>query len=309
MSKVIQHLLSTKDLDLKLIQCLFSRAEKLKRMRAVLSASERILYGETAASLFWEPSTRTRISFEMAAIRLGARTVHLSPAESSMKKGETLDDTLANLFVLGCRFFVIRHSVSGEVARLASQMKPTAHVINAGDGTNEHPSQALLDAFTIRERRKSFEGLEIAILGDILRSRVARSNLFLLGHLGANCRVSGPPELLPKKLEVPSAKIMKHPDEAVEGADVIMALRLQRERGGINFAMPDKEYLQDYGLTQKRVSLAKPDAMIMHPGPINRNVEVEPKVADGPYSVILKQVENGLFMRMAIYEALQGELG
>ncbi len=309
MSAPLKHLLSTRDLDLETISWIFSRAERLKRMRAVLSTDERVLYGETTATLFWEASTRTRVSFELAAIRLGACVVHLAPKDSSIAKGESLHDTIANLFALGCRYFVVRHSISEEVKRLADKARYGAHLINAGDGTNEHPSQALLDAFTIRERKKTFQGLKIAILGDILRSRVARSNLYLLTKLGAQCFVAGPPDLVPEKLNVISTTIAQNMDEALTDADVVMVLRLQKERDGKKFEISDSEYFQKFGLTRERLALAKPDAIVMHPGPLHRGVEIDSEVADGPQSVILKQVENGLFLRMAIFEALRGELG
>jgi aspartate carbamoyltransferase catalytic subunit len=221
-------------------------------------------------------------------------------------KGETLEDTIFTLRALGCRFFVIRHGTSGEPERLAPIVARDVHLINAGDGTNEHPSQALLDAFTIRERKKTFDGLHVAILGDILRSRVARSNLYLLSRLGAKCRVSGPKGLLPERLEAMSATITPTADEAIQGADVVMVLRLQKEREG-KVVVDETAYRKEFGLTTKRLSLANPEAIVLHPGPINRGLEIESDVADGPRSMILRQVENGLFIRMALFELLRGE--
>lgn len=305
----MKHLLSTKDLDLEVVDRLFLRTEKLKRLRGILSREEKILQGHVVAILFWEPSTRTRMSFELAAYRLGAGVLELHPKESSVIKGETIDDTVANLHSIGCNFFVVRHPTSGEVARLAATQGRDTYFINGGDGANEHPCQALLDAFTIRERRKTFDGVRVAIIGDILRSRVARSNLHLLTRLGASCVVSGPKELLPKELEVGGVEIEKDPAQAVKNADVVMVLRLQRERAGITFDMTEKEYHEKFGLTAKLLQTAKPDAMVMHPGPINRGVEIDSDVADGSQSFILRQSENGLFMRMAVFEALRGELG
>ncbi len=305
----MRNLLSTRDLDSEFVQQLFNRAAKLKRMRGILSSHDAVLDGETVVNLFWEVSTRTRISFELAASHLGARIVTIFPQLSSVAKGEGLYDTLVNLRALGCRFFVIRHPASGEVAKLAERASKGVHIVNAGDGTNEHPSQALLDVFTMREYKKSMKGLEVAILGDILRSRVARSNLFLLSRLGAKCRLSGPPELLPDRLESDAAVLTKTVDEAIEGADIVMMLRVQREREGVKLTISDAEYHKKYGLTPERFKRAKEDALIMHPGPIQRGVEIDADLADGPQSLILKQAENGLFMRMAIFEALRGELG
>ncbi|HLG19028.1 MAG TPA: aspartate carbamoyltransferase catalytic subunit [Bdellovibrionota bacterium] len=302
----IHHLLSAKDLPPESIEYLFSRTEAFKRMRGILPADEKALDRETVTNIFWEASTRTRVSFQMAAWRMGARVVNIAPSTSSVTKGETLDDTIATLRALGCRYFVIRHATSGEPARLAMNAGREAHVLNAGDGTNEHPSQALLDAFTIRERKKSFNGLQVAILGDILRSRVARSNLHLLSQLGAKCRVSGPAGLLPERLDVPQGTIVKTADEAIRGADVVMVLRLQKEREG-KIVVDEADYRKNFSLTPQRLELAHPDAIVLHPGPINRGIEIDSSVADGPRSMILRQVENGLFMRMAIFELLRGE--
>lgn len=309
MSKAIQHLLSIKDLSPDLVPQLFARTEKLKRLRGVLSQHEKILEGETVVTMFWETSTRTRVSFSLAANRLGAQVVDLAPKGSSVEKGESLDDTIANLRALGCRMFVVRHPTSGEVDRLKEKVGRGTYLINAGDGTHEHPTQALLDAFTIRERKKTFEGLEVAIVGDIVHSRVAHSGMILLSQLGARIRVSGPSEMLPSQIDIPNVNIIRSADTAIEGADVVMALRLQKERSGFALKLTDSDYRSSFGLTPERVAKAKPDAIVLHPGPINRGVEIDSEVADGPQSVILRQAENGLFMRMAIFEALRGELG
>jgi aspartate carbamoyltransferase catalytic subunit len=309
MAPQLTSFVSTKDLDLELVQQLFLRAEKLKRLRGVLSSHEKALEGDTVANLFWESSTRTRTSFQLAAHRLGAYVVNLNASESSVAKGESLEDTIANLRALGCRFFVVRHSVSGKVEQLAQNAGRGTSIINAGDGTNEHPSQALLDAFTIRERKKNFDGLQMAIIGDVVRSRVAHSNMYLLSRLGVKIRFCGPKQLVPEKFDVPNASMLESVDEAVKDADIIMVLRMQREREGRILSLSDEEYRKHYGLNGKRMALAKPDAILMHPGPIIRGMEVESDVADGPQSVILRQAENGLFMRMAIFEALRGDRG
>jgi len=305
----VKALISTKELTVEAIEQLFSRASHLKRLRGVLSQHEKVLNGDTVVNIFWEASTRTRVSFELAAHRLGAHVVNLNPKDSSVAKGETPEDTIANLRALGCRFFVLRHGTSGEIERIAGKVGRGILLINAGDGINEHPSQALIDAFTIRERKKPIDGLRIALVGDILRSRVAHSTMHLLPKLGAKMLVSGPKELLPSAKDLPNVEVCSKVEQVLEGADVIIALRLQRERSGINFTMAEEEYRRQFGITAKRVEMAKPDVLVMHPGPVMRGVEIDDDVVDSPQSVILRQVENGLFIRMAIFELLRGDFG
>jgi aspartate carbamoyltransferase catalytic subunit len=305
----LRHLLSTRDLDVETVETLLARTGTLKRLRGLLSIHERALTGDTVVNLFWEPSTRARVSFELAAQRLGAHVINLSPKEASMAKGESLEDTVASLRAMGCRFFVVRHGTSGEIERLAAKAGRGMSLVNAGDGTNEHPCQALVDLFTLRERKKNLQGLKLAILGDLLRSRVAHSNLHLLSKFGVRIAAAGPRELLPDDLGVPGAEIAPTVDDAVRDADAVMVLRLQRERGGIHFGLPESEYRDRFGLTAGRLALAKPDAIVLHPGPMLRGQEIDSDVADGAQSVVLRQAENGLFMRMAIFEALRGTAG
>ncbi|MSP63301.1 MAG: aspartate carbamoyltransferase catalytic subunit [Myxococcales bacterium] len=264
------------------------------------------LRGRTVINLFLEASTRTRTSFEIAAKRLSADAINISGAASSTSKGETLFDTAKNLAAMRPDVIVIRHSSSGaahQVARLVD-----AAVINAGDGTHEHPTQALLDASTIRHHKGRIEGLEIAIVGDIEHSRVARSNLFALTRLGARVRLCGPRTMMPVGIEHLVGEELRERvsvhdrlEGALEGADVVMMLRIQKERiGGVGLFPNTREYSRYFGLSPRTVAYAKPDAILMHPGPINRGVEMEPAVADGPRSVILEQVTRGLAIRMAL---------
>jgi aspartate carbamoyltransferase catalytic subunit len=256
------------------------------------------LRGKTVINLFYEASTRTRTSFEIAAKRLSADTINITAATSSVQKGETLADTARNLHAMRPDAIVIRHPCSG-APRLLSRAV-SSPIINAGDGQHEHPTQALLDLFTIREKKGRIEGLEVAIVGDILHSRVARSNLYGLTALGAKVRLVGPPTLVPAEFE--SFGVAVHHDlrRGIAGADVVMILRIQRERQGANFFPSLEEYSRLFGLDRASLAAAKPDAVILHPGPINRGVEISSEVADGPYSVILDQVTNGVAVRMAL---------
>lgn len=304
----MKHWMTCENIDTQVVHRIFSKASEFKRLKGILSPAQKIFKRRIVALLFIEPSTRTRFSFEVAAARFGAKVLHLNLDTSSLMKGESLSDTVDNLHAIGCRYFIIRHPRSFAVEELAKSAKPGIRLINAGDGTNEHPTQAMLDAFTIIEKKGSLKGLKVAILGDILRSRVARSNMHLLTMLGAKVSVSGPKELLPPTTGIAGVTILASPDEAVRDADVVMALRIQRERGDVVFQFNDEEFLQKYGITEDRLKYASKDAVVMHPGPMQRGVEIDSDIADGPQSLILKQSENGVFVRMAILEYLsEGE--
>jgi aspartate carbamoyltransferase catalytic subunit len=263
------------------------------------------LRGKTLLNVFFEASTRTRTSFELAGKRLSMDVVNLSGSSSSSTKGETLLDTIRTLEAMRPDIVVIRHAASGAAAYVAERSGVT--VVNAGDGLHEHPTQALLDAFTIRRHKKDLGGLRVAICGDILHSRVARSNLHLLRTLGADVHVAAPLTLLPPELERLGATVHKRIEPALEGADVVMMLRIQRERLSGTFLPTLREFSRTFGLNARRLALAKPDAIVMHPGPMNRGVEIAPDVADGPQSVILDQVEAGVAVRMAVLWLLAQE--
>jgi len=262
------------------------------------------LRGLTAANLFFEASTRTRLSFELAEKRLSADTVSFQTSGSSVSKGETLKDTARNIEAMGIHLVVIRHQASGAPHYLARNLD--AGVINAGDGTHEHPTQGLLDIFTIRERRGKIQGLRVAILGDIMHSRVARSNIWGLTKLGASVTVAGPATMMPFEVERFGVKVAKSVDEALEGADVVNILRIQLERQRSTLYSTLREYARVYGVTSERLKRAKPDVTVMHPGPMNRGVEIAQDVADGKNSVILEQVTNGVAVRMAVLYLLAG---
>ncbi|HEX8844200.1 MAG TPA: aspartate carbamoyltransferase catalytic subunit [Pyrinomonadaceae bacterium] len=265
------------------------------------------LRGRTVINLFFEASTRTRTSFEIAAKRLSADAINISASTSSVTKGETLLDTARNLEAMAPDCIVIRHSSAGAPYQLARICR--AAVVNAGDGAHEHPTQALLDALTIRERKGSVAGLKVAIIGDILHSRVARSNIHLLTKLGATVRLAGPGTLVPDEFGelVEEGLVVEHRiEDAIEGADVVMILRIQRERQDAAFFPSMREYAVHYGLNLKRLERAAPDAIVMHPGPMNRGIEIASDVADGTRSLILDQVTNGLAVRMAVLYLLAG---
>jgi aspartate carbamoyltransferase catalytic subunit len=262
------------------------------------------LRGRTVVNLFFEPSTRTRTSFELAAKRLSTDVINFSVPTSSVVKGETLMDTALTVQALGAETIIIRHASSGVPHLLAKGVE--ASVINAGDGTNEHPTQALLDAFTILENKERIEGLEVAIVGDIMHSRVAKSNIYCLRKLGAKVRLIGPPTLLPDVVGDMGVDVHYSMEEGLQKADVVMMLRIQTERQGTGYFPSMEEYFRNWGLTIERLSLAKSDAIVMHPGPMNRGVEISTTVADGPQSVILEQVTNGLAVRMAVMYLLAG---
>jgi len=262
------------------------------------------LRGKTVVNLFFEPSTRTRTSFEIAEKRLSADTLSVAIGTSSVVKGETLADTALNLEAMSPDMIVLRHSSSG-ACHLLSRICRSA-IVNAGDGTNEHPTQALLDALTIRERKGRLRGLKVAIVGDLLHSRVLRSNIHLLTKMGAEVWVCGPPTLVPAEIRRFGVRVTSQVDEAVADADVVMLLRIQLERMEGAYFPSLREYFQVFGMTEARLRLARPDVMIMHPGPMNRGVEIASEVADGPYSVILDQVANGVAVRMAVLYLLAG---
>jgi len=262
------------------------------------------LRGKTVITLFYEPSTRTRVSFEIAAKRLSADTINVSSSTSSYVKGETLKDTAKNLESMRPDVIVIRHNMPGAPHMLSEIVNSS--VINAGDGAHEHPTQALLDLFTMREKRGRIDGLKFVIIGDIAHSRVARSNIFALQHFDTEIVCCGPPTMIPPHLEDLGVKVEYNINKAVKNADVIMMLRIQKERGGVSYIPSVKEYSNLYGLNPDHVKKAKKDVIIMHPGPMNRGVEISGEVADGPYSVILDQVENGVAVRMAVLFLLTG---
>jgi aspartate carbamoyltransferase catalytic subunit len=262
------------------------------------------LRGKTAVNLFFEPSTRTRTSFELAAKRLSMDVINFAIPMSSVVKGESLIDTALTVQALGADFIIIRHSSSGVPHLLSTKLK--ASIINAGDGTDEHPTQALLDAFTIKEKKEKIDGLEIAIVGDIAHSRVAKSNIYCLKKLGAKVRLIGPPTLIPEKIQELGVTVFHSMEEGLKDLDVLMMLRIQMERQGKGFFPSTDEYAKNWCLTTERLSLAKDDAIVMHPGPMNRGIEIVSEIADGPRSVILEQVTNGIAVRMAVMYLLAG---
>jgi aspartate carbamoyltransferase catalytic subunit len=297
-----RHLLGIAHLSRQDILTLLDSAQRWFTISRDEAKSSRVLHGRTIVNLFYESSTRTRTSFEVAGKRLGADVVNVSPQTSSVTKGETLLDTLRNLESLRADAIVLRHASSGAAEFVSGHTQ--ASIVNAGDGAHEHPTQALLDAFTIRRHRGPIEGLAVAICGDILHSRVARSNALLLGLLGAEVRLCGPRTLLPREAEVlgPTVRVFGNIDAAVAGADAVMMLRIQTERLSGAMIASTREYARTFGLSPRVLALAKTGALVMHPGPINRGVEIDPSVADGPQSVILEQVEAGVAMRMAVLD-------
>jgi aspartate carbamoyltransferase catalytic subunit len=301
-----RHLLGIAQLSREDILHVLSAAQRWFLVPRAEAKNARVLHGRSVVNLYFESSTRTRASFEMAGKRLGADVVNVSPQTSSVTKGETLLDTVLNLEALRADAIVLRHPASGAPDFVSTHTR--ASIVNAGDGAHEHPTQALLDAFTIRRSGKQFEGLVVAICGDILHSRVARSNALLLGALGAEVRLSGPRTLLPRAAEAlgPTVHVVASVDEAAEGADVVMTLRIQNERLAGAMIPSTREYAETFGVTARVLERAKRDAIVMHPGPINRGVEIESRVADGAQSVILDQVEAGIAVRMAVLELVIG---
>ena len=299
-----KHLLSVADLTRDEIGLILDTAEAMKEIGTRRIKKVPTLRGRTVVNLFFEPSTRTRTSFEIAEKRLSADTLSIAGVTSSIVKGETLADTARNLEAMAPDLIVIRHSSSGACHLLANSCN--ARVINAGDGMHEHPTQALLDAFTIREHKGGVEGLKVVVIGDLLHSRVLRSNILLLRALGAEVWVCGPATLMPPGIERFGVHATTILDRAVADADVVMLLRVQLERMHGHFIPSLREYFEMFGMTSERLRRAKPDAIVMHPGPMNRGVEIASEVADGPGSVILAQVANGVAIRMAVLYLLAG---
>jgi aspartate carbamoyltransferase catalytic subunit len=302
-----RHLLGIADLSAEEIGQILDTAEAMKEIAARPIKKVPTLRGRTVVNLFFEPSTRTRTSFEVAEKRLSADTLSIAVAQSSVTKGETLLDTVRNLEAMAPDMIVMRHASSGAPHLLARLCRSS--IINAGDGMHEHPTQALLDAFTIREHKQRLEGLKVAIVGDLLHSRVLRSNVQLLNKMGAHVWGCAPATLMPADLAGFGVRATTSIDEAVEDADVVMMLRIQHERMRGHFIPSTREYFTLFGLTPERVRRARPDVIIMHPGPMNRGVEIDSDVADGPYSVILEQVANGVAVRMAVLYLLAGQEG
>jgi aspartate carbamoyltransferase catalytic subunit len=298
------HLLGIEDLSAADIDAVLERAQKWYDLSRQTEKKASVLKGRTVINVFFEASTRTRTSFEAAGKRLGADVVNVSVSGSSVSKGETLLDTAKNLEAMRADMLVIRHMTSGTPWFLAKRMELS--IVNAGDGAHEHPTQALLDAFTILRHKKRLEGLTVAIVGDIAHSRVARSNALLLGKKGAEVRFCAPRTMLPRHAEVlgSTVKVLDDMDQAVTGADVVMMLRIQQERLVGAMMSTTREYSRMFGMNARRLALAKPDAIVMHPGPINRGVELDPHVADGERSVILDQVEAGVAVRAAVLDLI-----
>jgi aspartate carbamoyltransferase catalytic subunit len=280
------------------IELVLDTARSMKEIQSRTIKKVPTLRGKVAVLLFYEPSTRTRTSFELAAKRLSADVVNIETATSSVVKGETLVDTAHNLRVMGTDVIILRHQLTGAPHHLADHIE--LPVINAGDGTNEHPTQALLDMFTIREHKGTIEGLTVTIVGDVLHGRVAHSNMWGLLAMGAKVRFCGPPTLISPEVREMGVEIFHDIEKAIEGADVVNVLRIQRERMTRNYFPSLKEYSRIFGLTSERLKRAKPGLLVMHPGPMNRNVEIQSEVADSDQSVILEQVTNGIAVRMAL---------
>jgi aspartate carbamoyltransferase catalytic subunit len=293
-----EHLLGLEYLSREEIESVLTNAVGFKHTFERTVKKVPTLRGKTVVNLFFENSTRTRTSFEIASKRLSADVINFSLSTSSVAKGESLLDTARTIEALGSDIIVMRHQCPGAPHLLARHLKSA--IINAGDGCHEHPTQGLLDIFTMREKKKKIKGLEVVILGDILHSRVARSNIWGLTKLGANVRVVGPPTLIPRGIEEMGASVCHDLKEGIEGADVINILRIQLERMANNMFPSIREYRLLYGLTEERLAWAKPDVLIMHPGPINRGIEISQGVADGEHSVINQQVTNGVAVRMAV---------
>ncbi|MEJ2076819.1 MAG: aspartate carbamoyltransferase catalytic subunit [Acidobacteriota bacterium] len=300
-----KHLLGISGLPVSDIRLILNTARSFREISSRPIKKVPTLRGRTIINLFFEPSTRTRSSFEIAAKRLSADSLNFSVSTSSVSKGETLIDTGLNLLSMNPDVIVIRHSEAGAPHLLARHLKGCS-IVNAGDGMHEHPTQALLDALTIEDKKERFEGLKIAIVGDIAHSRVARSNALLLTKMGSDVWICGPPTLIPIAFDQYNVHVTYQMQEALEGADVIMMLRTQRERQREVFYPSIKEYFALYGLDRRKLTWAKKDAIVMHPGPINRGVEIDPEVADGLESVILEQVTNGVAVRMAVLYLILG---
>lgn len=297
-------ILDLASLSVEEIQLILDTAETMREISERPIKKVPTLRGKTVVLFFYEPSTRTKLSFDVAAKRLSADSLSLSASMSSLTKGETLLDTARNLEAMHPDVVILRHGYSGAPQFLARRLK--ASVINAGDGTHAHPSQALLDMLTIRQHKGRLEGLKVAIVGDIAHSRVARSNCEGLTKMGASVTLAGPRTMIPHGIEQMGVEVAPSVNAAMEGADVVMMLRIQKERQATFLMATEREYARCFGLNEERVRLAKDDVVIMHPGPINRGVEISPEVADGPYSIILDQVTNGVAVRMALLFLVTG---
>ncbi|HAO19204.1 MAG TPA: aspartate carbamoyltransferase [Desulfobacteraceae bacterium] len=296
-------------LDIASLSCeeiafILDTSDKMKEISQRPVKKVPILRGKTVVLFFYEASTRTRSSFDIAAKRLSADSISLAASTSSISKGESLIDTAKNLQAMNADIIVIRHSASGAPHLLASQLK--SGIINAGDGTHAHPTQALLDMMTVREKKGSLNGLRIAIIGDIAHSRVARSNIVGFNKMGAEVVLAGPPTMMPKGIESLGAKVFYNIDQAVEGADVVMMLRIQKERQKNFLFSTEREYAKVFGLNKQRLKRAKSDVIVMHPGPVNWGLEISPEFMEAPGSVILDQVENGVAVRMALLYLVAG---
>ncbi|NJA06041.1 MULTISPECIES: aspartate carbamoyltransferase catalytic subunit [Methylomonas] len=297
----LKHFLSIEGLSRELLTEILDTAESFAGMSEHQVKKVPLLRGKTIVNLFFENSTRTRATFELAAARLSADVMNMNIATSSTAKGESLLDTIHNLEAMHVDMFVVRHALSGAAHFIAQHVAPHISVINAGDGQHAHPTQAMLDMYTIRQYKQRFEGLKVAIVGDILHSRVARSQIVALNTLGvAEVRVIAPKTLLPAQVASMGVVAVHDMDEGLDDVDVVIMLRLQKERMNSAFLPSESEFFRCFGLTEARLQRAKPDAVVMHPGPINRGVEIASSVADGPQSVILQQVSNGISVRMAI---------
>jgi aspartate carbamoyltransferase catalytic subunit len=297
-----RHLLGIEDLSPADIEAVLARAETAYELSRRTEKKSAALRGRTVVNLFFEASTRTRTSFEIAGKRLGADVVNVASSGSSVSKGETLLDTARNIEAMRTDVMVVRHASSGAARFLAARLG--CSVVNAGDGAHEHPTQALLDAFTIKRRKGRLDGLTVAICGDIAHSRVARSNALLLGKMGAAVRLTGPRTMIPRHATElgPTVSVVPRLEDAVEGADVVMMLRIQQERLGSAMLSTTREYSKTFGLGPPMLARAKPDALVLHPGPINRGVELDPSIADGAQSGVLDQVEAGVAVRMSVLE-------
>ena len=301
-----RHLLGIEGLSAAEILALLDLAGQAVEVSRQIEKKKTVLRGRTQINLFFEASTRTQSSFELAGKRLGADVMNMAVGNSALKKGETLIDTAMTLNAMRPDILVVRHHAAGAVELLSQ--KVGCSVINAGDGAHEHPTQALLDALTIRRHKGTIEGLTVAICGDITHSRVARSNILLLNALGARVRVIGPSTLLPGRVERLGVEVFTDMRRGLADADIVMMLRLQRERMSGSFVPSVREYFHFFGLDAEKLALAKPDALVMHPGPMNRGVEIDSAVADGAQSLIREQVEMGVAVRMAVLEALAAHL-
>ena len=306
-NKKLQHLLSIKGLDKKIIEQIFVDADRFLEKKDTKFDNYKSLNGKTVCNLFFENSTRTQTTFEIAAKRLSANVINLDIATSSQSKGESILDLINNLIAMSVDIFVIRHSQPGIPDLIAKNIKSDAHIINAGDGDREHPTQGLLDAFTIREFKKDFANLKVAIVGDIHHSRVAKSEISILSTLGTKeIRVIGPKTLMPNNIEELNVNVFHTMEEGLKDIDVIMMLRIQKERMNKDTIPSESDYFKSFGLNKKRLQIANKDCLVLHPGPINRGVEIQSEVADGKQSVILNQVRNGIAIRMAVMTMMMG---